>query len=152
MAGRYPKPDAERRNPNPPAFGWTFLSPKVRVRVPELPAGSWSATTRAWWADLWSSPQAVMWDASGRTLHGAAFLVEVRAATGTTPSLESELRQHYDRHGLNPKAMLQLRWRIGNPGDLDNVAPEANPTAPTRSARPGDARRRRLARQLGEAS
>lgn len=28
-----------------------------------------------------------------------------------------EIRQHQDRHGMNPKAMLQLRWRI-----VDEVA------------------------------
>ena len=149
MPASYPKPDAERRNRVAPAFGWTHLAPRPRVKAPPLPAGDWSDATLAWWTDLWTSPQAVMWDATGRTLLGAAHLVEFRARNGTTSAVEAELRQHYDRHGLNPKAMLQLRWRIGDPGDLDGVAAEPVPAAAPRR-RPDEARRRRLLRSLDE--
>jgi hypothetical protein len=40
-------------------------------------------------------------------------------------SVSAELRQHEDRHGLNPKAMLQLRWRVVDENaDLpDNAKP-----------------------------
>lgn len=48
-----------------------------------------------------------------------------------------EIRQHQDRHGMNPKAMLQLRWRV-----LDDE-PEVEPVQ-QRSAGTSRAMRDRL--------
>lgn len=73
------------------------------------------------------------------SLHGAARIYDRIVTDGTSVPLEAELRQHYDRHGLSPKAMLQLRWRVGDPGELDEVASVR---------RADDARRRRLLRAL----
>lgn len=98
-----------------------------------------------WWADLWSAPQAVMWDPSGRTLWPSARLIDVALRDGTSSALEAELRQHYDRHGLNPKALLQLRWRVGDPGDLVEEA-EVSPVAGKSGM--SAARRRSLLRSL----
>lgn len=143
VAGRYPKPDSERRNPNPPAFGWVILAPRPRVKAPALPKGrAWCPETVAWWRELWGRPQAAMWDETGITLHPAARLHDLIATKGTTASLEAELRHHYDRHGLSPKGLLQLRWRVGDLGDLEQ------PPAPSRRNSQTAARRRRLLRAV----
>jgi hypothetical protein len=149
MAGRYPKTDAERRNHIAPAFSWVYLAPKPRVRTPPLPKRElgWHVETQRWWRSLWAAPQAAMWDPTGRTLWGWARLHDLAAREGTSAGLEAEMRQHEDRHGLNPKAMLQLRWRVVDPGDLDNVA--AGPV-PVKAAPEATARRRRLMRSLDD--
>ena len=86
--------------------------------APDLPdLRSWSLSTIAWWDDLWSCPQAVAWDQTGRTLVRLAILfddmVKERPGASTTA-----MQQLEDRHGLNPKAMLQLRWRIVEEADV----------------------------------
>ena len=84
-----------------------------------------------------------MWDPSGFTLEPAARLHEAIVRGAPSKGLEAELRQHYDRHGLSPKSLLQLRWTIGEPGDQEQ-APPATP-------RPRkDARRRRLLRAVDD--
>jgi hypothetical protein len=119
MPAAYPKPDDQRVNRVEPKFGWTDLPIAGRAEAaPELPKHvRWSVYTKRAWVELWSCPQATQWDPSGRTLHGWAELVEQRVRCErerkTAPaSTYAEIRQIEDRHGLNPKAMLQLRWRI----------------------------------------
>ena len=124
--GPAPKADADRRRANAPTFGWTVLPAARPGPAPELPpVREWSAETERWWAALWSKPQATQWDQSGMSAVPMAILYEdiqsdpdARAA-----ALLGELRQHEDRHGLNPKAMLQLRWLLA----ADVVAVEAKP-------------------------
>lgn len=113
MAGRYPKPDGEKRNANPPAFGWRDLAPVNPGEAPSLPDWKeWHPATAKWWNELWMLPQAAAWDQTGSTLHD---WLELRddVYTGKTEMarVAGEIRQIRDRHGLNPKAMLQLRWR-----------------------------------------
>lgn len=142
----YLKPDAERRNRHQPAFGWTVLPERQRRRPPPLPAWRhWSPATLDWWRGLWARPQAAAWDRSGLTLAPAALVFEaiVAGETAVAP-LVAELRQHYDRHGLSPKAMSQLRWRVA---ELEE-APRGNPRSADRGLGASSARRRRLARGL----
>jgi hypothetical protein len=111
-----PKPDGQKVHRNPVAFDWTLLPAAGRAgRPPKLPTGlrDWTKATRAAWADLWSSPQATAWDQSGRTLHTwAALHHDLVMDERATASISAEMRQHEDRHGLNPAALLRLRWRI----------------------------------------
>ena len=103
QGGAYPKPDNEKVTRVPPAFTWTEL-PGWRV---------WQPATVAWWAELWAKPQATMWDQSGASLHALAALYDDLFAARTEASrVSAEIRAHEDRHGLNPKSMLQLRWRF----------------------------------------
>jgi hypothetical protein len=144
--GPAPKPDAERRTRAQPAFGWTVLAPRHRHGAPPLPPlRDWSPATGAWWEALWARPQAALWDPSGVTLHVAAVCYEdlVRGERAAAP-LAGELRQHYDRHGLNPRAMLQLRWRIGEPAAAEKPTSSTAATSSTSTAR-----RRRLLRSVG---
>jgi len=131
---RYPKPDAERRNSNRPAFEWTILPAEGRPGPPpRLPAGrKWSSSTRSWWKALWRSPQAVCWAPDDPELHRLALLHEVVWAAAVPPvGLLAEMRQIEDRHGLNPKAMLQLRWMVAEAA----AAPAARPAGQADRAR-----------------
>lgn len=119
MAGRYPNPDDQRRNRNERAFDWTVLPIEGRQGPPPaLPEWRpWTEATRVWWAELWSTPQAAMWDPSGRSLHALALLhhelmLDQFAEVKRAHSITAEMRAHEDRHGLTPKAMLQLRWKV----------------------------------------
>jgi hypothetical protein len=46
-------------------------------------------------------------------------------AGGDIVRIAAEMRQHEDRHGLNPKAMLQLRWRVAAGEDQLDEQPAA---------------------------
>lgn len=106
-----------------------LLDPAGRPgKPPELPSGrEWPAPTVQAWNDLWATPQATMWDQTGRTLRRWAWLhAELTERRQAAAALSAEMRQIEDRHGLSPKALMTLRWRIGT-GD---EAPE-RPKRPT---------------------
>lgn len=153
--GPAPKPDAERARRNGPTFGWVDLPAEGRKgKPPALPKWRmWDARTEAWWAELWATPQATQWQPSGSTLHVLACLVDdLVTARAESARVSAEMRQHEDRHGLSPKAMLQLRWRIVAAGE-----PPPAPAPPAKRGRkkaaatvtPIDDRRARVARGLG---
>lgn len=111
----YPKPDGERRNRAERQLDWTLLPMEGRQGdPPPLPAWrDWTDQTLSWWAELWSTPQATRWDPSGRSLHTLALLHhELMVDASSSAKISAEMRQHEDRHGLTPKAMQQLRWRV----------------------------------------
>lgn len=157
--GPPPKPDAQRRRKNAPTFDWTVLPVAGREGpAPELPEWrEWSDATREWWADLWTTPQSTVWDQTGRTLWTLAVLhhelIEDAFAEGPvrSGSIAAEMRQHEDRHGISPKALLALRWRI----DTDDVPatavqddPEKKRTSRTQRARSAKAQTAGLANRL----
>lgn len=140
--GRYPNPDGERRNRAERQFDWTVLPLEGRKGdPPALPKWrEWTDRTLEWWAELWSTPQATMWDPSGRSLHTMALLhhelmLDEAAEHKRAASISAEIRQHEDRHGLTPKAMLQLRWRVSSSpatSATPAVVLELVPSAPAR--------------------
>lgn len=150
--GPSPKPDAERRRTNSPAFAWTELpAPGRKGKPPPLPKWRlWHAETLVWWRKLWATPQATVWKQDGSTLFVLAALYDDLISGKATPAqVSAEMRQHEDRHGMSPKAMLQLRWRI-----VDEAQP-APPPAPARRRSTKakvvelDPRRKRVLEQLG---
>jgi hypothetical protein len=111
----YPKPEDQRVTRHEPKFGWVNLPTAGRCGAPpKLPAWrQWQSGTRGWWKALWAKPQATQWEQDGSTLHTLACLYDdLIAGRSEAAKVSAEMRQHEDRHGLNPKAMLQLRWRI----------------------------------------
>lgn len=139
--GPAPKPTEDRRRTNEPTFGWTDLPAAGREGPPPAMSDDHDYSEFAeWWADLWSSPQAEAWDQSGRTMFGyleckrllntieivqRADGRELAVPAAPRTAILAEMRQIEDRHGLNPKAMMQLRWRI-----VDGVAPAVKPKKP----------------------
>lgn len=142
MPAAYLKPDGQKVTRHAPTFDWVILPASGRKGpVPKLPGGTkWLKATREAWADLWSSPQAVAWDQSGRTLHSWAeahhALQEAKKDGKSVTPILAEMRSIEDRHGLNPKAMLQLRWRIVD----DEGVVVSQPSEPSQGRSP--ARRR----------
>lgn len=141
MPGPAPTDPARRRRRNRPALAETVLS-AGGATVPKLPAWRpWTPATRAWWKKLWTLPEASQWDPSGVTLAPAALVFDsLVTGAGPVAALSAELPYHYDRHGLSPRARLQLRWRAeeGTAGEV---------TGP--DVLVDHRRRRRLARQMG---
>jgi hypothetical protein len=137
MAASYPKPDAERRTRHPQQFAWLDLPAEGRKgAAPKLPLlRKWSTETKRWWSALWSTPQATAWDQTGESLVRLALLYDdlQQVEPGKSTGISAEMRAIEDRHGLSPKSMLQLRWRI--------VEAEPGQRA---AARPTSARRKRI--------
>ena len=135
--GTYRKTDDAKVTRHTPKHQWAVLPANGRKGAPpKLPAWrSWSADTRKAWAVLWSKPQAVMWDQDGSSLFRWALLHELMIDEDVkNPAvLSAEMRQLEDRHGLSPKAMAQLAWKIGADDEAE-VEPDATP-APVRRLR-----------------
>ena len=85
------------------------------------------------WSDLWSTPQAVMWERLRWTREVALYVRwQVLAELGDLDA-GKEARQWSDRLGLNPAAMLRNRWRVD--GAVSDGAQSTGPRprkAPTR--------------------
>lgn len=64
------------------------------------------------WDDLWSTPQAVMWERTRAELTVARFVRFSVLAEGGSVRAATEARQLEDRLGLNPQSMLRLRWEV----------------------------------------
>lgn len=132
MAGAsYPKPDGQKVTRHAPKFDWVSLPERREEPAPELPAWRlWNDKTVEWWTELWTRPQATQWDQDGSTLWTLACLYDdLISNRAEAAKVSAEMRQHEDRHGLNPKAMLQLRWRVS--GDSE---PNRSQTRRRRSA------------------
>lgn len=132
----YPKPDGERRNRAERQLDWTVLPFEGRAGDPPALPGwrEWTEQTLTWWAELWSTPQAAAWDQTGRSMHTLALLHhEMMVDGGSAAKIAAEMRQHEDRHGLTPKAMAQLRWRVASePAQGATAAPVLNLVPPAR--------------------
>ncbi|MFF9279523.1 hypothetical protein [Streptomyces griseosporeus] len=88
------------------------------------------------WKQLWSTPQAVMWQRLSWTREVAQYVRwKARAEAGDLDAAK-EARQLADRLGLTPLSLLRLRWEIAS----DEVAE----TRQARAAREEQPRRRRL--------
>jgi hypothetical protein len=127
-----PPPSEQKRRRNVPTVPWTMLPAEGRQgRAPRLPARApggrvWLAGTRRWWADLWASPQAVMWERDGFGDGSMLFtLAALRDKFWRAETNASELRLTRaieDDWGLTPRSMVALRWRLGEPVDPAVVA------------------------------
>jgi hypothetical protein len=122
-----PKPNKIGRTPR--EFDWLDLPAEGRKgRTPPMPKmWDWSADDRQNWKQLWRLPQAAAWE-SAQHHEFVARLVILRRLFREEPTapVSAEMRQLEDRLGLNPKAMMQLRWRIV----ADEVADRRNIVEP----------------------
>ena len=110
-----PSPKPNKVGYTPTTYDWLYLPSKGRKgRTPAMPTLiEWSDDDRTYWRELWRMPQAMAWEALGHE-EFVARLVALRAAfrESQSPRVSAEMRQLEDRLGLNPKSMMQLRWRI----------------------------------------
>ena len=162
MPGPAPDPNALRRDRPSDKDGWTSLPSEGRRKpAPAWPLRTWVDLTAHLlnqddlsakdkklpigqdaaradereseiWAELWATPQAIIWERK-RAAHDVALYTRFMwAAEGGDMKAAAEARQWSDRLGLNSKAMLSLRWKIAT----DEVAAKrpAPMTAPRLSA------------------
>ena len=134
-SGPPPDPNALRRSKKHDQTTWTDLpaegrrgeTPTWPLAAPEVDRDADAAARRAavarrrrdaareveLWAELWATPQAVVWERMGWAVEVALYvrLVVQAERTAETKSL-AEARMWSDRLGLNPAAMLRNRWRV----------------------------------------
>jgi len=95
----------------------------------------------ALWRDLWATPQACQWELLGWTRDVATYVRhKILGELGDLNSAK-EARQWSDRLGLNPAAMLRLRWTIG-PAEAEPAV--EGPSSPGGTVTSIDSRRARL--------
>lgn len=66
------------------------------------------------WRDLWRTPQAVAWERLGWYREVARYVRHTVMAELGDLDAAKEARQWSDRLGLNPLAMLRLRWVVAS--------------------------------------
>lgn len=109
------------RNPSAPTSrykkgGAVVLPAEHDLPAPDLPGGRrWTKTERARWAELWASPQALMWDESVRGTVALLVAYEYRllCGDGGTAWIGQEARHAAEALGLTPQALQRLGWSIG---------------------------------------
>lgn len=118
------------------------LGPSARVlpaegrkgKAPPLPRKrpAWLAETRQWWARIWRSPSAAMWQEADYDV--AVRLARIREELARQPNvaaLHAAASALEDRLGLSPRARRALGWEVGEP----QAPPAAAAPAPTPSGR-----------------
>lgn len=123
-----PKPASERRRRN--AVPGTIYLPRGGRQGPP-PEWPLTGKAPAVWAELWRTPQAAAWEKVGgheRTVARLARILVAAEKPGAVASLLSEVRQLEDRLGLNPRAMLSLRWEMAD-DDAGAESPAAAPAS-----------------------
>jgi hypothetical protein len=89
-----------------------------------------AAAERKLWADLWRTPQAVMWEKLAWDREVAQYVrFQIRAEGGDLDAAK-EARQWSDRLGLNPLAMLRLRWEFERTEDAEERGRRRRGTPP----------------------
>lgn len=136
-----PKPDGQRRRRNAtvpmtqlPAEGRKGPAPKhpFREALPE---------ELAWWKKLWKLPQAVAWERHNLALSVARYcrILAVFEAGSTSAPVMAECRQLEDRLGLNPLALMRLRWEVSADELGERRVEKATPAHRPRAVDPGAA-------------
>lgn len=103
---------------------------EVLEEVVEAQAGAESLL----WSELWATPQAVAWERMRWTRDVAQYVRWKILAEHGDLDASKEARQLSDRLGLNPLALLRLRWEISGDevGERRTENTKASRAAPTR--------------------
>jgi hypothetical protein len=135
-SGPPPDPNALRRERKDDAATWTSLPHAGREGdLPEWPLTAQDSRELVLWTDLWSKPQAIMWERLGQ-LYEVAMCVRMLAraeAPRSSVELQKVVRQYFDSLGLTTQGMLRNRWRIERPSD-EPPSPTPARAAPKRTS------------------
>lgn len=133
--GPPPKPPDQRRRVNHKVPGLVQLPSDGRHgAAPQWPLGTKpSGYELRMWADVWGYPQAVMWERLKVEREVAHYVRWTAKSEVGDLNAAKEARQLSDRLGLNPLAMLRLRWEV-----------PADEVAQRRSEHPAGSSRQRL--------
>ncbi|MEU4823111.1 hypothetical protein AB0H37_14670 [Actinomadura sp. NPDC023710] len=127
------RPYSRHRERGSSARKVVVLPERCDLPAPEMPAGrEWSEAERDRWAELWSSPQAVMWDVS----YVSAVAMYVSHVSAVLAGAASAWHAQESRHlaeqlGLTPRGMLALGWVLEPP---EPPAQESATVTPIRGA------------------
>lgn len=126
------KPPGQRRRRNAGQSQWVKLPAGGRDGpVPVLPGEEWLDSTRAWWATIWRSPMATVWqDADVDSLVRLARLRDDFRRGELPVSALGAVQQLEDRFGLSPKSRRALQWEVSQ-----SVGAEESRPAQTRTLR-----------------
>ena len=112
-SGPAPDPNALRRDRD--AGEWTVLpADGRRGATPDWPLSEQSIRETELWADLWTKPQAIMWERFGQDLEVALYVRRFTEAElmDSRVNLSTLVRQMADSLGLTTPGMRANRWRI----------------------------------------
>lgn len=124
-SGPAPDPNALRRQRPADQAGWTVLPLAGYSSPPEWPLVDPSERELELWREMWSRPQATMWD--GQQVEVAMFVRSLAEAELPGASVERQkvIRQYLDSLGLSVQGMLRHRWKMADPDDEEPSEGEA---------------------------
>jgi hypothetical protein len=125
--GPAPKPESTRRRRNAASTATRLPAEGREGEPPAWPLDRANAAERNLWSELWSTPQAVAWEALGwdRVVARYCRMLVLAEKRDASAALLTECRQLEDRLGLNPMSMLRLRWEIVD----DELAEKREPSS-----------------------
>jgi hypothetical protein len=128
MPGPAPSPEGARRRRNA-TLPMTQLPAEGRPGKP--PPWPLSSQPSCLWLELWSLPQAVMWERQrlDRVVARYCRVLDAAEAVDAPVSLLGEVRQLEDRLGLSPMAMSRLRWEVAPDEVAERRGQQIPPTA-----------------------
>jgi hypothetical protein len=112
--GPPPKPDSQRRRRNAVVPMVQLPLGGRRGPVPPWPEGVEEPADLRLWAELWATPMAAAWERFGyhRQVARLCLLLPKAESGKFAAQLFAEVRQLEDRLGLNPLALMRLRWEV----------------------------------------
>jgi hypothetical protein len=136
-SGPAPDPNALRRDRKSDQAGWTVLPSEGRTAdAPSWPAPTQTDREAELWTEMWSTPQALIWERDGLRHYVAMFVRLLAEAEVEKASAENRktVRMMYADLYLTSDSMARARIRIAE----DEVAAKAatkKPAATPTSAR-----------------
>jgi hypothetical protein len=138
VSGPPPDPNALRRDRPGDKAGWTTLPVEGRPGdAPVWPLTEQTDREIALWIDLWSRPQAVMWERLGQEYEvalGTRMLARAEAPKSSVELLKT-VKQFFDSLGLSTAGMLRNRWRLSEGAGPTTAASSARKVPARKSSR-----------------
>jgi hypothetical protein len=139
--GPPPKHPSARARRNNPKAGFRVLPAGGREgTAPAWPLWSSSEAELALWADLWSTPQAAIWEEAHSERVVALYIRQQLAAEDGDMKAATEARQLGDRLGLNPLALMRLRMEIEHTDKAEDEGRKRRQSPPKPKVEPEDPR------------
>lgn len=133
-----PPPDPKAIRNGRAGADWIHLPAKGRTA--EAPPWALTRATKrelALWAQLWATPQALMWEANGQELEVALYIRSLREAerAGASTSLRNLVLRQQTNLGLNQPGLAYNHWIISDSSPEDAAAPARARSAVVSTAR-----------------
>lgn len=125
-SGPAPDPNALRRDRKSDAAGWLELPTEGRTDpAPEWPAPTKTGREAELWAEMWATPQALVWERDGLRHYVAMFVRLLAEAEVEKASAENRktVRMMYADLYLTSDSMARARIKIVDQADADDDSP-----------------------------